>query len=113
LLHVATSVIRCRSSTITSHTGQPEKHTVDRHLRPPMRRRLAIIDNDGDGATGDNDDGGGVTGDGKDGDGATGDDNDGNSATGDDDDGDGATGNGATGYNDDDDGDWQRLQRQW
>jgi hypothetical protein len=23
------------SSTVVSHTGQPEKHAVDRHLRPP------------------------------------------------------------------------------
>jgi len=122
-LHVATSVIRCTSSTVTSHTGQPEKHAVDRHLRPPMRRRLTVVDDDGegamgdddgDGATGDDDDGDGATGDDDDGDGATGDgetgyddddDDDGDGATGDDDDGDGATGDGATGYDDDDDGD--------
>ena len=34
-LHVASSVVRCTSSTVTSHTGQPEKHAVNRHLRPP------------------------------------------------------------------------------
>jgi len=34
-LHVASSIVRCTSSTVTSHTGQPEKHAVDRHLRPP------------------------------------------------------------------------------
>jgi hypothetical protein len=33
--------------------------------------------------------------------------------TGNDDDGDGATGNGATGYDDDNDGDWQRRERRW
>jgi hypothetical protein len=75
------------SSTVTSHTGQPEKHAVDRHLRPPMRRRLAVVDDDGEGAMG-NDDGDG--------------------ATGDDDDGDDATGDGATGYDDGNDGNWQR-----
>jgi hypothetical protein len=58
-----------------------------------MRRSLAVVDDDGEGATG-NDDG--------------------NGATGDDDDGDGATGDGATGYDDDgDDGDWRRRQQQW
>ena len=50
-------------STVTSHTGQPEKHAVNRHLRPPMRRHLAIVDDDGEGAMGD-DDGDGTTGDG-------------------------------------------------
>ena len=75
--------------TVTSHTGQPEKHAVDCHLRPPMCRRLAVVDDDGKGAMG-NDDGNS----------ATGDDNDDN----DDGNGDGAMGSDATGYNDDDDG---------
>jgi hypothetical protein len=33
--------------------GQPEKHAVDRHLCPPMPRRLAVVDDDGEGAMGD------------------------------------------------------------
>ena len=78
------------SSTVTSHIGQPEKHAIDRHIRPPMRRRLAVVDDDGKGAMGDDD---------------------GDGATGDDDDGDNATSDGATGYDDDDNGDW-RLQQQ-
>ena len=57
-----------------------------------MRRRLTVVDDDGEGAMGDDD-----------GDGATGDDDDGGAATGD----------GATGYDDDSDGDWRRRQRQW
>jgi hypothetical protein len=35
LLHVASSVVRCTLLTLTSHTGQPEKHAADQHLRPP------------------------------------------------------------------------------
>jgi hypothetical protein len=90
LLHVATFVVRCTLSTITSHTGQPEKHAVDRHLRPPMHRRLAVVDDDGEGVMGDDD-----------GDGAFCDDGD----------GDGATGDGATGDDDDDDCDQLRRRR--
>ena len=55
-----------------------------------MRRSLAVVDDDGEGVTGDND-----------GDGATGNDDNGN----------GATSDGATGYDYNDDGDWQRQQR--
>ena len=82
--------------TVTSHTGQPEKHAVDRHLRPPMHRRLAVVNDDGEVAMGNDDS-----------DSATGDDND------DDDDGDGygAMGSGATGHDDDDDGDGRRQRR--
>jgi hypothetical protein len=86
LLHVATSIVCCTSSTVTSHTSQPEKHAIDRHLCPPMRRSLAVVDDDGEGVTGDND-----------GDGATGNDDNGN----------GAMSDGATGYDYNDDGDWQ------
>jgi len=64
--------------TITSHTGQPEKHAVDRHLCPPMHRRLVVVDDDGKSVTGDDD---------------------GDGTTGDNDDGDGTMGGGATGYN--------------
>ena len=76
--------------TVTSHTGQPEKHAVDCHLRPPMCRR------DGEGAMGNND-----------GNSASGDDNDDNN----DDNGDGAMGSDATGYNNDDDGEGRRQRR--
>jgi hypothetical protein len=92
LLHVATSVIRCTSSTVTSHTGQPEKHAVDRHLCPPMCRSLAVVDDDGEGATGEHD---------------------GNGATSDDNDCEGATGDGTTGYDNDNNGNWRHQQLQW
>ena len=82
--------------TVTSHTGQPEKHAVDHHLRPPMRRRLTVVNDDGEGTMG-NDDG----------DSATCDDNDDD----DDSDGDGTMGSGATGYDNDDDGDGRRQRR--
>jgi hypothetical protein len=84
-LRVVSAVVRCTLSTVTSHTGQPEKHAVDRHLRPPMHIHLAVVNDNGEGAMGDDD-----------GDGATGDDDNVN----------GATGDGATGYDNDDDGDW-------
>jgi hypothetical protein len=83
LLRVVSAVFRRTSSTITSHTGQPEKHAVDRNLRPPMHRHLAVVDDNGEGATGD------------------------------DDNGNGAMGDGSTGYNDGDDGDWRRRQLRW
>ncbi len=86
-LHIATSVVRYTSSTVTSHTGQPEKHAIDRHLRPPMRRCLAVVDDDGEGAMGDDD---------------------GDGATGDDDDGDGATGDDVAGYDGDNDCNWRQ-----
>jgi len=54
-----------------------------------------------------NDDGEGAMGD-DDGDGATGDDDDGDGATGNDDDGNGATGNDMAGYDEDDDGNWTK-----
>ena len=57
-----------------------------------MRRSLAVVDDDGEGATGDHN---------------------GNGVMGDDDDCEGATGNGTTGYDNNDDDNWRHQQLQW